>query len=576
MKSYYVRCTNNLQEYQVKLKTLFQKSFIKQELIDDIIMNANLGVAFNYVRSLENEADNKNTYGVYKFLGDKTIDCAIIECISNVFPDITQEFWITKIKHKIQMEKHFSRIMKEYKLDEYVKYGEDMVEVISTQGKDGDGYVKMLDSVFRAIVGGIVNYIKIKGVAFDIVYNILTIGILFESSVFTKEINYYNLTDLASIFNNITNKYNIKKRIKKESDKNTNTYTVSVTFPTINKVVSRSGQTQKDVERIVFSEAMNIVNKDFDKYEQNIKPRRIKQIFPHKNTTQFLNSTGYLQKFSDYLYGVIKPYISEEDAKRFISTYSRQMVQSMIHSSVDKIYNYEKLEIYGDPYVNMCVTYAINKVYKHVTNRKYMDIIKHILISKTYLSKFSKQVNLDKLIISKENITTDILEDVFESFMGSLVMYFSAYFSRAKGVQLCYMLILKLVEMKENKLDLIYTKLFNPKNILNEILIGHGSNYDQSLDINFNTKKKEYRLQMRVPAFLVNGGEDDGRKILIGQVEKTLKKNINKQSLKEALIDAKEQLTKQVLTTLQNTYNLEIIYPQFDQKDSKIYVKKRL
>ena len=99
--------------------------------------------------------------------------------------------------------------------------------------------------------------------------------------------------------------------------------------------------------------------------------------------------------------------------------------RALIHSSNDKIINYEKLEFFGDAVLRLAASIFIEKKYPEMTVGERSELRAQI-VSDAWLTKLGKKIGIEKLIIKgpkalgDENSKNTIIGEATEAFIGAL------------------------------------------------------------------------------------------------------------------------------------------------------------
>ena len=99
--------------------------------------------------------------------------------------------------------------------------------------------------------------------------------------------------------------------------------------------------------------------------------------------------------------------------------------QAFIHSSEDKILNYEKLEFFGDAVLRLAASNFIEKKYPQMNVGERSEI-RAQLVSDEWLTKLGGEINIEKLIIKgpkalgDENSKNTIIGEATEALIGSV------------------------------------------------------------------------------------------------------------------------------------------------------------
>ena len=105
--------------------------------------------------------------------------------------------------------------------------------------------------------------------------------------------------------------------------------------------------------------------------------------------------------------------------------------QAFIHSSKDKIINYEKLEFFGDAVLRLAASNFIEKKYPQMSVGERSDLRAQI-VSDEWLTKLGKKIDIEKLIIQSpkalgdDNSKNTIIGEATEAFIGALYKCFNS------------------------------------------------------------------------------------------------------------------------------------------------------
>ena len=109
-------------------------------------------------------------------------------------------------------------------------------------------------------------------------------------------------------------------------------------------------------------------------------------------------------------------------SKRFSKIIKQQNIlfiqdfnQALIHSSEDKIFNYEKLEFFGDAVLRLAASNFIERKYSQLSVGERSELRAHI-VSDEWLTKLGKKINIEKLIIKGPKALGD--EDAKNTIIG--------------------------------------------------------------------------------------------------------------------------------------------------------------
>ena len=105
--------------------------------------------------------------------------------------------------------------------------------------------------------------------------------------------------------------------------------------------------------------------------------------------------------------------------------------QSLIHSSDNKIINYEKLEFFGDAVLRLAASNFIEKKYPQMSVGERSELRAQI-VSDEWLIKLGDEIGIEKLIIKgpkalgDENSKNTIIGEATEAFIGALYKCFNS------------------------------------------------------------------------------------------------------------------------------------------------------
>ena len=103
--------------------------------------------------------------------------------------------------------------------------------------------------------------------------------------------------------------------------------------------------------------------------------------------------------------------------------------EALIHSSENKIINYEKLEFFGDAVLRLAASNFIEKKYPHMSVGERSELRAHI-VSDQWLTKLGKKIEIEKLIIKgskalgDENSKDTIIGEATEALIGAIYKSF--------------------------------------------------------------------------------------------------------------------------------------------------------
>ena len=105
--------------------------------------------------------------------------------------------------------------------------------------------------------------------------------------------------------------------------------------------------------------------------------------------------------------------------------------QAFIHSSENKIINYEKLEFFGDAVLRLAASNFIEKKYPQMSVGERAELRAQI-VSDEWLTKLGKKIDIDKLIIQgpkaigDENSKNTIIGEATEALIGAVYKSFNS------------------------------------------------------------------------------------------------------------------------------------------------------
>ncbi len=105
--------------------------------------------------------------------------------------------------------------------------------------------------------------------------------------------------------------------------------------------------------------------------------------------------------------------------------------QAFIHSSEDKIINYEKLEFFGDAVLRLAASNFIEKKYPHMSVGERSELRSQI-VSDEWLTKLGEKIDIEKLIIKgpkalgDENSKNTIIGESTEALIGAVYKCFNS------------------------------------------------------------------------------------------------------------------------------------------------------
>ena len=105
--------------------------------------------------------------------------------------------------------------------------------------------------------------------------------------------------------------------------------------------------------------------------------------------------------------------------------------QAFIHSSEDKILNYEKLEFFGDAVLRLAASNFIEKKYPQMSVGERSELRAHI-VSDAWLTKLGEKIDIEKLIIKgpkalgDEDAKNTIIGESTEALIGTIYKCFNS------------------------------------------------------------------------------------------------------------------------------------------------------
>ena len=139
--------------------------------------------------------------------------------------------------------------------------------------------------------------------------------------------------------------------------------------------------------------------------------------------------------------------------------------QAFIHSSEDKIINYEKLEFFGDAVLRLAASNFIEKKYHQLSVGERSELRAQI-VSDEWLTKLGKKIDIEKLIIKgpkalgDENSKNTIIGEATEALIGAIYKCFNSIHE--------VNLWLDDIWEEDSEIFLKAPYKFNPKTVLQE------------------------------------------------------------------------------------------------------------
>jgi dsRNA-specific ribonuclease len=260
--------------------------------------------------------------------------------------------------------------------------------------------------------------------------------------------------------------------------------------------------------------------------------------------------------------GNIQPIVAE---KLFDDNGLPRMKKAFTHWSFDEL-DYEQLETLGDVTVNKCVVWYLYRRFPELRNNDKGAFIiteaKKNLIKKGTLSRFSKQLGLNKWIRYKEytytenNIQKKIVEDdsmredVFESFCGALEDLIDNRIMFTLGYSTVYALISSFLDTQEISIDI--QDLVSTRTKLKEIFDAETKAKRDNF-IEYITEADNSTVPATLTVRLIMTFND--RRLPNGRVAPSRKEFVVTNVLKKE--DGQEEVAKQALGYLKGALHLE-------------------
>ena len=128
--------------------------------------------------------------------------------------------------------------------------------------------------------------------------------------------------------------------------------------------------------------------------------------------------------------------------------------RAFTHKTFDPIQNYEFYEFLGDGTVNNCVIWYVARKFSEyefsINPSEVLTRVKITLISKQSLADFAKEFGfwdyIRATIACRQSGMKDLLEDVFEAFIGVTQWVIDQYIGMGAGYAICYNIIASLLD----------------------------------------------------------------------------------------------------------------------------------
>lgn len=172
----------------------------------------------------------------------------------------------------------------------------------------------------------------------------------------------------------------------------------------------------------------------------------------------------------------------------------RMYKQAFTHESMDSMNNYEFLELLGDVTINKSIVWYFSRRFPQIDCKEGVQFLSRLKIA--HVSKDSLSEKGDKLGFwpfidasqdEKESHKRDLLEDVFEAFIGATERLIDNKVMQGAGYSICYNIIASIFD--EMEISLRFEDLKDSISRLKELFDLHGERigkfkYDWSRDDN--------------------------------------------------------------------------------------------
>ena len=170
------------------------------------------------------------------------------------------------------------------------------------------------------------------------------------------------------------------------------------------------------------------LNKD----EQNPAYDLLSYCFDYSNQMTNIINTKRINQITTFLKSLnIKSKRFSEIIKTQNISVIQDFNQAFIHSSEDKIINYEKLEFFGDAVLRLAASNFIEKKYPQMSVGERSELRSQI-VSDEWLTKLGGEIEIDKLIIKgskalgDENSKNTIIGEATEALIGAIYKCFNS------------------------------------------------------------------------------------------------------------------------------------------------------
>jgi ribonuclease-3 len=179
--------------------------------------------------------------------------------------------------------------------------------------------------------------------------------------------------------------------------------------------------------------------------------------------------------FISFIQGILEKHAKINRRTILKLTGDEQMIvfeRAFTHPSVNKKDNYEQLEFAGDTTANSVIAYYIIRRFPSIKEEGRLTMIKHDLITNKVFGNLARKLGFLEHIRADEEIkkqkTIIILGNVFESFIGALVMVVDSTIHEHTGYGLAYAIIAGLLDQEDIRTEIDVIK--SAKTKLKEML----------------------------------------------------------------------------------------------------------
>ena len=158
------------------------------------------------------------------------------------------------------------------------------------------------------------------------------------------------------------------------------------------------------------------------------------------------NTQEHLQQFQLFMYNVLEPMVPEQSRRvKYVGQDAIILwLQAFTHETVDPEFNYEELELLGDRVLKTTFCDYLTQRFPGI-KKGALSILEDSYMSKLYQQQLSVKLGFQPWIrVRDTEVSTNILEDVFESFVGALFRISDMVEKRGMGYLNCFNLIVYL------------------------------------------------------------------------------------------------------------------------------------